>query len=69
MKRSRKGGHREHLAKVSDRSEARHEQHLEREAVADVMGFGGAPPWLKWTLLAVGAVIVAVALALFIGLF
>jgi hypothetical protein len=57
MKRSRKGGRREHLAKVGTRDEARHEQHLERQAIADTMGIGGAPGWVKWTALFLGALI------------
>ena len=69
MKRSRKGRRREHLQKVGTRNEARHEQHLERTAIADTMGIGGAPTWLKVTTIVVGGVLVAVALAAFIGLF
>jgi hypothetical protein len=56
-KHSRKGGQRQHLPKVGTRDDARAEQHREREAVADTMGFGRAPAWVRWTALFVGAVI------------
>lgn len=57
MKRSRKGGSRQHLAKVGSHESARQSQHRERQAIADTMGFGGAAPWLKWALLCIGALI------------
>ena len=57
-KHSRKGGHRQHLPKVGTRDEARAEQHREREAVADTMGFGRSPAWVRWAALFVVAVIV-----------
>jgi hypothetical protein len=56
-KRSRKGKRRTHLAKVGTRDEARAEQHRERQAIADTMGMGRTPPWVRWTALFVGAVI------------
>lgn len=56
-KRSRKGGRRQHLPKVGTRNAARAEQHRERGAVADTMGFGRTPVWVRWTALFVGAVI------------
>jgi hypothetical protein len=56
-KHSRKGGQRQHLPKVGARDEARAEQHREREAVADTMGLGRTPAWLRWAALFVGAVI------------
>jgi len=52
-----KGGRREHLPKVGTRDEARAEQHREREAVADTMGLGRTPAWVRWTALFVGALI------------
>ena len=55
-KHSRKGEHRQHLAKVGTRDEARAEQHREREAVADTMGLGRTPAWVRWVALFVGAV-------------
>jgi hypothetical protein len=62
MKRSRKGGKRQHLDKAGTHhgdslAEARHEQELERSAVADVMGLGNAPSWLKFGCLLIGAII------------
>ena len=62
MKRSRKGGRRQHLDKAGTHhgdslAEARHEQELERSAVADVMGLGNAPSWLKFGCLLIGAII------------
>lgn len=56
-KRTRKGQKRTHLAKVGAHDAARAEQHREREAIADTMGFGRAPAWVKWTALFLGAVI------------
>jgi hypothetical protein len=69
IRRSPKDRHRQrrqHLDKVGTHNAARHEQHLEREAVADTMGLGGATPWVKWTLLAIGGLIVVTALVVFI---
>jgi hypothetical protein len=57
-KRSRKGGRRQHLPKVGTRDEARAEQHREREAVADTMGLGRTPAWVRWAALFAVAVIV-----------
>jgi hypothetical protein len=57
-KRSRKGGRRQHLPKVGTRDEAHAEQHREREAVADTMGLGRTPAWVRWAALFVVAVIV-----------
>jgi hypothetical protein len=57
-KHSRKGGQRQHLPKVGARDEARAEQHREREAIADTMGFGRTPAWVRWAALFVVAVIV-----------
>jgi hypothetical protein len=56
-KRTRKGGRRQHLAKVGTRNSVRAEQHRERGAVADTMGFGRTAPWVRWTALFVGAAI------------
>ncbi|HMF82444.1 MAG TPA: hypothetical protein VKI01_04155 [Acidimicrobiia bacterium] len=56
-KRTRKGKKRTRLAKVGSRNAARAEQHREREAIADTMGFGRTPAWVRWTALFVGAVI------------
>ena len=57
-KHSRKGGQRQHLPKVGTRDEARAEQHREREAVAETMGFGRTPSWVRWAALFVVAIIV-----------
>lgn len=68
-KRTRKGQKRTHLAKVGTRNAARAEQHREREAIADTMGFGSTPAWVRWTALflaaaiLVGGVVTLVALA------
>jgi hypothetical protein len=56
-KRSRKGGRRQHLPKVGTRDAVRAEQRRERAAVADTMGLGRAPAWVRWTALLVGAAI------------
>lgn len=68
MKKSRKGGKRQHLAKVGTHGTARAQEHREREAIADTMGIGGAAPWLKWTVLAIGTFILIGALIAFIAL-
>jgi hypothetical protein len=57
-KRSRKGRKRTHLAKVGTHTAARAEQHRERDAIADTMGFGRTPAWVRWTALLVAAFIV-----------
>jgi hypothetical protein len=56
-KRSRKSKHRKHLPKVGTRDEARAEQHRERQAIADTMGMGRTPLWVRWTALFIGAII------------
>jgi hypothetical protein len=56
-KRSRKGKSREHLPKVGTRNAVRAEQHRERQAIADSIGLGGTPAWVRWTALFVGALI------------
>jgi len=56
-KRSRKSKHRKHLPKVGTRDEARAEQHRERQAIADTMGMGRTPLWVRRTALFIGAVI------------
>jgi hypothetical protein len=69
MKKRRKGkgggnssDHPQHLAKVgTSREGAEHEQALERSAIADTMGLGNAPGWLKWGCLVIGAVILVAA--------
>ena len=49
MKKSRKGGQRQHLDKVghNTHADAVHEQQLERSAVMDVMGMGNLSPTTK----------------------
>jgi hypothetical protein len=56
-KRSRKGRRRQHLPKVGTRDAVRAEQHRERQAIADTIGFGRTPAWVRWTALFIGAVI------------
>ena len=56
-KRTGKGKKRTHLAKVGTHNAARAEQHREREAIADTMGFGRTPAWVRWTALFLGAAI------------
>jgi hypothetical protein len=68
MKKSRKGGRRQHLAKVGTRDEARREQHLERDAIADTMGMGGAALWVKWIALLIGAIVLIGAVVALIAL-
>lgn len=56
-KRSRRGKRRQHLPKVGTRDAVRAEQHRERQAIADTIGFGRAPAWVRWTALFIGAVV------------
>jgi hypothetical protein len=56
-KRSRKGRRRQHLPKVGTRDAVRAEQHRERQSIADTIGFGRTPAWVRWTALFIGAVI------------
>ena len=72
-RRKGKGGgksstHPQHLAKVgTTRESAEHEQALERSAIADTMGLGNAPGWLKWGCLIIGAVVLVAAVISFIS--
>jgi hypothetical protein len=76
MKRRRKGTgggksgtHPQHMAKVgTSREAAEHEQALERSAIADVMGLGNTPGWLKMGCLVVGALILIAAVVALIAL-
>jgi hypothetical protein len=75
MKRRRKskgkgggGSHPQHLAKVGTQDQIREEQHLERAAVADTMGLGSSPAWLKWGCLIVGALILVGAVVSLVAL-
>ena len=68
MKRTRKGGSRQHLPKVGTHDEAREEQHLEREAIGDVMGLGSVPSWVRTAALLVGALVLVVAVIALIAL-
>jgi hypothetical protein len=71
MKKSRKGGSRQHLPKVTDNSHAAavHEQQLERSAVMDVMGLGnlsGTTKAIAWVIFGVIAVCAILALLVLI---
>jgi hypothetical protein len=74
MKKRRKGGgkssnHPQHLEKVgTSRESAEHEQALERSAIADTMGLGNAPGWLKMGCLVIGALILVGAVVSLIAL-
>jgi len=68
MKKRRKPNQAKHLPKVGTHDEAAYEQHLERQAVADTMGLGNAPGWLKWGCLLVGALILVGAVVSLIAL-
>ena len=68
MKRRRKSGQ-QHLPKVgSSHQAAEREQALERQAIADTMGLGNAPAWLKWGILLIAAVVLTVAVVALIAL-
>ena len=56
-KRSRRGKRREHLPKVGTHDAVRAEQHRERQAIADSIGLGRTPAWVRWTALFVGTLI------------
>jgi len=73
MKKSRKGGSRQHLDKVGHNTHAAavHEQQLERSAVLDVMGLGNLSGTTKaiafgiFALITVGAIVALLVLLLF----
>lgn len=68
-KRTRKGKRRTHLDKVGTRDEIRAEQHREREAVADTMGLGRTPSWMRWTALVLAALIVVGGVVALVSVF
>jgi hypothetical protein len=74
MKKRRKGGGKsgnrpQHLPKVGTSPRAaEHEQARERSAIADTMGLGNSPGWLKTASLLIGALIVVGAVIAFISL-
>jgi hypothetical protein len=74
MKKRRKGGGKsghqpQHLAKVgTSRESAEHEQALERSAIADTMGLGNTPGWVKVGCLVIGALILIGAVISLIAL-
>jgi hypothetical protein len=68
MKRTRKGEHRQHLPKVGTRDEIRAEQHLERAAIGDAMGLSHVPAWLRWGAIAVGTIVLVVAVVSLIAI-
>jgi hypothetical protein len=74
MKKRRKGGGKggqqpQHLAKVgTSRESAEHEQALERSAIADTMGLGNTPGWVKVGCLFIGALILIGAVISLIAL-
>jgi hypothetical protein len=65
----RKGGRRTHLPKVGTRDEARAEQHRERQAIADTIGLGRTPAWIRWTAMLVAAVILIGGVVALLALF
>jgi hypothetical protein len=67
-KRTRKGKRRTHLSKVGTYDAARAEQHRERQAIADTMGLGRTPVWVRWTALIIGAAVLAGAVVSLIAL-
>jgi hypothetical protein len=67
-KRTRKGKRRTHLQKVGTHDAARAEQHRERQAIADTMGLGRTPAWVRWTALLIGAAVLAGAVVSLIAL-
>lgn len=64
MKKSRKGGQRQHLDKVghNTHADAVHEQQLERSAVLDVMGLGNLSPAAKTVIMVVFGIIAVCAI-------
>jgi hypothetical protein len=55
-RKPRKPTHSQHLDKVGTKSNAQHEQQLERRAVMDTVGLSNAPGWAKivaWVVVAV----------------
>ena len=64
MKKSRKGGKRQHLDKVGQHthSAAAAEQKRERGAVMDVMGMGGSGSGSRTLVWIIGAILLVVAI-------
>jgi hypothetical protein len=60
-KRSRRGGRREHLPNVGTRDELLEEQHLERQSIGDVMGFGRSRGFWWWVVVIVAVILVIAA--------
>jgi hypothetical protein len=67
-KRSRKGGRRQHLPKVGTGGAVRAEQRRERGAIADTMGFGRSPAWVRWTALLLGAAVLIAGVVALVAL-
>lgn len=69
-KKSRKGGHRQHLDKVGQHSHsaAAQEQARERSAVMDVMGMGGSGSVSRVIVWVIGAILLVCAIAALLAL-
>ena len=65
-KRSRKGGRRR--ARGGGRGDVAAQQRRERQAIADTMGLGGRPGWVRWTAILVAGALVVGAVASLVAL-
>ncbi len=63
--KSRKGKKRRHLAKVGPHT---NDQRAEREAVADNLGLGHSPPWLRTAAMVIAVLVVIAALGALLAL-
>jgi hypothetical protein len=58
----RKPSHSQHLPKVGTAPEIQRAMHEDRRAVADAVGLGAAPAWLKYLAIAIGIALLAAAI-------
>jgi hypothetical protein len=67
----RKAQHSQHLPKVGTSTEDERLMHEEHQAIADVMGVGNAGPWLKYTVIGIGVLVLvgAVVSLIFVLIF
>ncbi|MGH8976699.1 MAG: hypothetical protein ACRDV7_01395 [Acidimicrobiia bacterium] len=57
----RKPSHSQHLPKVGTAPEVERELHAEQHGVVEAVGLGGAPAWVKYIVVALGIVLLALA--------
>jgi hypothetical protein len=60
-RKPRKPSHSQHLPKVGTAPETERELHAEQRAVVEAVGLGNAPAWLKYVVVAIAIVLLALA--------